>query len=82
MDKKYIFKDVKEIKFLIIFFVLSSNLFALPSTNDVLTADDQSAVIDALLDGLHRDAHEGNFQTYFARYSSDAVFLGTDKTER
>ena len=67
MDKKYIFKDLKEIKFLIIFFVLSSNLFALPSIKDVSTADDQSAVIDALLDGLHRDAHEGNFRTYFAR---------------
>ena len=38
--------------------------------------------IDALLDGLHQDAHEGNFQSYFSRYSSDAVFLGTDKTER
>ena len=37
---------------------------------------------DALLDGLHQDAHEGNFQTYFERYTSDAVFLGTDKTER
>ena len=38
--------------------------------------------LDTLLDGLHQDAHEGNFQTYFARYTSDAVFLGTDKTER
>ena len=38
--------------------------------------------LDALLDGLHQDAHQGNFATYFARYSSDAVFLGTDKTER
>ena len=38
--------------------------------------------LDALLDGLHQDAHEGNFQSYFARYSSDAIFLGTDKTER
>ena len=38
--------------------------------------------LDFLLDGLHRDAHEGNFQTYFSRYTSDAVFLGTDKTER
>ena len=37
--------------------------------------------LDVLLDGLHRDAHEGNFQTYFSRYTSDAV-LGTDKTER
>ena len=38
--------------------------------------------LDVLLDGLHQDAHEGNFQTYFARYTSDAIFLGTDKTER
>jgi|TARA_X000000950_G_scaffold57859_2_gene69841 hypothetical protein len=37
---------------------------------------------DGLLDGLHRDAHEGNFQNYFARYTADAIFLGTDKTER
>ena len=38
--------------------------------------------LDALLDGLHQDAHEGNFQSYFNRYSSDAIFLGTDKAER
>ena len=44
--------------------------------------DMQQAKIDALLDGLHKDAHEGNFQAYFARYTEDAVFLGTDKTER
>ena len=38
--------------------------------------------LDTLLDGLHQDAHEGNFETYFERYTPDAVFLGTDKTER
>ena len=38
--------------------------------------------LNSLIDGLHKDAHEGNFETYFARYSSDAVFMGTDKTER
>ena len=38
--------------------------------------------LDALLNGLHQDAHEGNYETYFERYTSDAVFLGTDKTER
>ena len=53
-------------------------LLILPFTN----ADDQQTEIDALLDGLHQDAHEGNFQTYFARYKPDAIFLGTDKTER
>ena len=44
-------------------------------------ADDRSE-INMLLDGLHKDAHKGNFEAYFDRYSSDAVFLGTDKTER
>ena len=44
-------------------------------------ADDHSD-INKLLDGLHEDAHKGNFEAYFDRYSSDAVFLGTDKTER
>ena len=37
---------------------------------------------DVLLNGLHLDAHKGNFESYFDRYSPDAVFLGTDKTER
>ena len=38
--------------------------------------------LDALLNSLHLDAHKGNFESYFDRYSTDAVFLGTDKTER
>tara|TARA_B100000900_G_scaffold111457_1_gene93194 strand:- start:1139 stop:1660 length:522 start_codon:yes stop_codon:yes gene_type:complete len=45
-------------------------------------ADSQRASIDALVDGLHQDAHEGNFQAYFDRYTPDAIFLGTDKSER
>ena len=48
----------------------------------VIEASDRNTEIDALLDGLHQDAHEANFETYFARYSFDAIFLGTDKTER
>ena len=45
-------------------------------------AGDQNDSVNALLDGLHKDAHKGNYQAYFARYNPDAVFLGTDKTER
>tara|TARA_B000000609_G_C24000686_1_gene254749 strand:- start:143 stop:601 length:459 start_codon:yes stop_codon:yes gene_type:complete len=45
-------------------------------------AEDQNASINSLLDGLHQDAHEGNFKSYFSRYDKNAVFLGTDKTER
>ena len=65
------------------------------------SADDQTTgafAIDALIDGLHQDAHEGNFQTttltgtrltkiigYFTSIKirrPDNVFLGTDKSER
>ena len=30
--------------------------------------------LDLLLDGLHQDAHEGSVETYFDRYTNDAVF--------
>ena len=38
--------------------------------------------LDVLLNGFHHYAHKGDFESYFDRYSADAVFLGTDKTER
>ena len=60
----------KEILVILSFFIIAN-------TN----ADDKHH-INELLDGLHHDAHKGNFDSYFDRYSSDAVFLGTDKTER
>ena len=60
----------KEILVILSFFIIAT-------TN----ADDKRH-INELLDGLHYDAHKGNFDSYFDRYSSDAVFLGTDKTER
>lgn len=46
------------------------------------SGDQDVAQLNALLDGLHRDAAEANFTSYFNRYSDEAVFLGTDKSER
>ena len=63
-------------------FFLSNNLYTHTLTEDFDISDDKLILIDALLDGLHHDAHKGNFNPYFARFSSDAVFLGTDKNER
>ena len=60
----------------IVFFLIC--IFSTPFAK----GDDQLVVLDALLNGLHQDAHEANFETYFARFASDATFLGTDKTER
>lgn len=68
-------------KFLILI-MFSGFIFINPlSSNDRIRAADE-ILINALLDGLHQDAHEGNFRAYFARYTPDAIFLGTDKTER
>ena len=65
------------------FFLIVSMTFLIScSPKNVLVPDGQLNEINALIDGLHLDAHEGNFQTYFDRYSTNAIFLGTDKTER
>ena len=61
---------------------IKAMVFSLALLSAMSLADNQRAAIDALIDGLHQDAHEGNFQTYFDRYTPDAVFLGTDKSER
>ena len=45
-------------------------------------ADTDTDAINQLLDGLHRDAATADFDSYFSRYTADAVFLGTDKSER
>ena len=44
--------------------------------------DSNSVAIEQLLDGLHRAAAESDAQDYFARYTEEAVFLGTDANER
>lgn len=40
------------------------------------------AEVAAVLDGLHRAAAEADFDAYFGLYAREAVFLGTDATER
>jgi hypothetical protein len=45
-------------------------------------ADSADALIHDLIDGLHEDASNAVFDSYFARYTKDAVFMGTDKSER
>jgi len=45
-------------------------------------ADSADALIQNLINGLHEDASNAVFDSYFARYTEDAVFMGTDKSER
>ena len=48
------------------FFLIASMTFLIScSPKNVSVPDDQLNAINALVDGLHLDAHEGNFETYF-----------------
>lgn len=42
----------------------------------------QESSVSAVLDSLHAMASEANFEKYFGLYTGDAIFLGTDATER
>ena len=44
--------------------------------------DRQPQTVDSVLDALHTAAAEADQDTYFALFTDDAVFLGTDATER
>jgi ketosteroid isomerase-like protein len=49
-------------------------------TNSIGQAD--KLQIDAVLDGLHKSASVADWHNYFDSYHKDAVFLGTDGSER
>lgn len=66
-------------------FLLTSSLWVMSSlpaeASDTLPpASEQQA--NTLLDQLHQDASDANWDSYFSLYDSNAIFLGTDATER
>ena len=58
--------------------LISSALPAAP----LVAQDDARAAVSAVLDALHEAASEAEFDRYFSLYADEAVFLGTDATER
>ena len=56
-------------------------LIAVLLTNLSATADDK-ADISSVLDQLHANAGSASWDAYFALYTDDAIFLGTDAGER
>jgi hypothetical protein len=42
----------------------------------------ERAAVDSVLSEFHQLASEGNWERYFALFAPDAVFFGTDATER
>ena len=59
-------------------FLISSSFLAAPLAGQ----DEARAAVSAVLDALHEAASEADFDRYFSLYADEAVFLGTDATER
>ena len=62
--------------------VIAALLTGLTILSSWATATPEMEAINRLIDGLHRDADRGEFQSYFDSYTPTAVFMGTDKTAR
>lgn len=56
-------------------------IIAVLLTNVAAAADDK-ADISSVLDQLHVNAGSASWDAYFALYTDDAIFLGTDANER
>lgn len=65
---------------------IAFNLFAIAlissATVVCMPAQTQAAGVDAVLNDLHDAAAKGDFNRYFSHFTDDAVFLGTDASER
>ncbi len=53
-----------------------------PTPAKPLIADEEKTQINQMLDSFNRAAGASHFDEYFAFYTNDAVFTGTDATER
>jgi ketosteroid isomerase-like protein len=53
-----------------------------PTPESHVATDGERAAIDEVLDGWHAAAAASDLEGYFGRMTPDAIFLGTDATER
>ena len=61
---------------------LSLALFTLVLAQAVHAQSDEETAVAAVLDDLHEAASEADGERYFNLYAENAIFLGTDLTER
>lgn len=57
-------------------------VFGLPRVGLSQDLTHEKSLINERLDQLHAMASSANFETYFGLYADDAIFMGTDATER
>ena len=68
-----------------LFIVLILSLFACNTKTIVLSGDDiskQKETINHLLDDWHKAAANADLESYFSKMTDDAIYLGTDASER
>lgn len=58
------------------------NLLLLFSIFPVFTAQNETKVIDSFMTQWHQSAAQANFDAYFGAMHKNAVYMGTDATER
>ena len=63
---------------------LAASIFAAACATRAVPAPglDAARAVGAVLDDFHRAAADGDFDRYFGHFAANAVFLGTDATER
>lgn len=61
-------------------FLALLGLTAHPAASQTPSADE--AAVSRVLDSLHEAAASADFERYFGLYAEDAIFLGTDASER
>ena len=62
-------------------YIVTLVALSLASTK-VFAQESENTQVAAVLDSLHSKASQADFVGYFELYTDDAVFLGTDATER
>ncbi len=63
-------------------FLFTKALLLILLSISTASAQSDKTAVAAILDNYHQAAAEADWQTYFNLLSEDAVFLGTDVTER
>jgi hypothetical protein len=63
-------------------FLFSCNQTTNTSGNPVIDTAKEQTQISAMLDSFNRAAAKADFNAYFNFYTEDAIFTGTDATER
>lgn len=73
---------IRPVRFLVVAALLTAACAPAESAQPATDLAAERAAVDSVLTDLHQAASEGAWDKYFSLYAPDAVFFGTDATER